>query len=248
MDMIRRILDSRVYDVALQTPLDPMVRLSQRLSRKVLLKREDLQPVFSFKIRGAYNRIARLSEEAKAKGVICASAGNHAQGVALSGKKLGIKATIVMPVTTPAIKIDAVRYWGGQVVLFGDTFDEAYAHARQLEAEQGLTFVHPYDDEDVIAGQGTIAIELLRQAPDLDAVFIATGGGGLMSGIGSCLRHFAPRAEIIGCWPENSAVLYRCLQADRLMEVRETATLSESTAGGVEAGSITFEKSVRKFI
>ena len=145
----------------------------------MLLKREDLQPVFSFKIRGAYNRIARLSNEAKAAGVICASAGNHAQGVALSADKLGIEATIVMPVTTPTIKIDAVRYRGGKVVLFGDAFDEAYGHARQLEREHGLTFVHPYDDGDVIAGQGTIGVEILHQHPDpIEAIFVPIGGGG----------------------------------------------------------------------
>ncbi len=172
-DYVRRILDARVYDVAVRTPLDPMVRLAGRLGSSIFLKREDLQPIFSFKIRGAYNRIVRLSDAAKAAGVICASAGNHAQGVALSANKIGIAATIVMPVTTPAIKIDAVRYWGGKVVLHGDTFDEAYIHALALERKHGLTFVHPYDDGDVIAGQGTIGVEMLNQHPDpIEAIFV----------------------------------------------------------------------------
>jgi threonine dehydratase len=240
MDMVRRILDSRVYDVALQTPLDPMVRLSQRLSRKVLLKREDLQPVFSFKIRGAYNRIARLSEEAKAKGVICASAGNHAQGVALSAKKLGIKATIVMPVTTPAIKIDAVRYWGGQVVLFGDTFDEAYAQARQLETEQGLTFVHPYDDEDVIAGQGTIAMEMLQQHPDpIEAVFVPIGGGGLAAGVASYIKFLRPETKVIGVEPVDAASMKAAIEAGQRVILDRVGLFADGVAVR-QAGEKTF--------
>ena len=161
-DYIKKILTARVYDVAIESPLDVMNRLSRRLNNRVLLKREDLQPVFSFKLRGAYNKIAGLPRDVLDKGVICASAGNHAQGVALAAQKLGAKATIVMPRTTPAIKIQAVRDRGGKIVLFGDTYDEAYQHARQLEAEKGLTFIHPYDDPEVIAGNGTIGMEILR--------------------------------------------------------------------------------------
>jgi threonine dehydratase len=218
-DYVRKILDSRVYDVAVQTPLDKMVRLSARIGSPVLLKREDLQPVFSFKIRGAYNRIAQLTPEQRACGVICASAGNHAQGVALSAQKLGIKATIVMPVTTPPIKIDAVRYWGGNAVLFGDTFDEAAAHARKLEVEQKLTFVHPYDDPDVIAGQGTIGMEILQQHPDpIEAVFVPIGGGGLAAGVASFIKFLRPETKVIGVEPADAASMKAAIEAgDRVV-------------------------------
>ncbi|HAL07135.1 MAG TPA: threonine ammonia-lyase, biosynthetic, partial [Brevundimonas sp.] len=183
-DTVRRILTARVYDVAEETPLDPLKRLSARIGRPALLKREDLQPVFSFKIRGAYNRIAALSEAELARGVICASAGNHAQGVALAAAKRGAAATIVMPTTTPGIKVAAVQGLGGQVVLHGESFDDAYAHARALEKETGAAFVHPFDDPDVIAGQGTVGLEILRQHADpIDAVFIPIGGGGLAAGV-----------------------------------------------------------------
>src|ERR671927_1737613 len=165
-DYIRKILTARVYDVAIESPLDPMPRLSERLGCAVRLKREDLQPVFSFKLRGAYNKIAGLPQDALERGVICASAGNHAQGVALAARKLGAKAVIVMPRTTPAIKVQAVKSLGGRVVLHGDAFDEAYAHAREVEAEKGLTFIHPYDDPAVIAGQGTVGMEIMRKHPD----------------------------------------------------------------------------------
>ena len=241
MDMVRRILDSRVYDVAQQTPLDPMLRLSQRLGRQVLLKREDLQPVFSFKIRGAYNRIARLPAEVKARGVICASAGNHAQGVALSGNKLGIKATIVMPVTTPAIKVEAVRYWGGNVVLFGDTFDEAYAHARKLEVEEGLTFVHPYDDEDVIAGQGTIAMEMLQQHPDpIEAVFVPIGGGGLAAGIARYVKFLRPETKVIGVEPVDAASMKAALEAGNRVILDRVGLFADGVAVR-QAGEKTYE-------
>ncbi|MFN5490360.1 MAG: pyridoxal-phosphate dependent enzyme, partial [Bradyrhizobium sp.] len=179
-DYAQSILTARVYDVAVETPLDPMPRLSERLSRSVLLKREDFQPIFSFKIRGAYNKIVRLPDAQRRMGVICASAGNHAQGVALSARKLGIPATIVMPRTTPAIKVEAVRRLGGDVVLHGDAFDDAQAKAREIEVARGLTFVHPFDDPDVIAGQGTVGMEILRQHPDpIEAIFVPIGGGGL---------------------------------------------------------------------
>ncbi|MEC7797755.1 MAG: pyridoxal-phosphate dependent enzyme, partial [Pseudomonadota bacterium] len=179
-DTIRRILTARVYDVAEETPLDPLRRLSARLERPVLLKREDLQPVFSFKIRGAYNKIAGLSQAELSKGVICASAGNHAQGVALAAARRNIPSTIVMPTTTPGIKVAAVRALGGEVVLHGDSFDEAYAHARHLESRTGAAFIHPFDDPAVIAGQGTVGLEIARQHADpIEAVFVPIGGGGL---------------------------------------------------------------------
>jgi threonine dehydratase len=188
---VERILKARVYDVAIESPLDPMPRLSARTGCEVLLKREDKQPVFSFKLRGAYNKIANLSETAARRGVICASAGNHAQGVALAAQRRGIPAVIVMPVTTPAIKVQAVVALGGEVVLHGEVFDAAYEHAMKLAAERQLVFVHPFDDPDVIAGQGTIAVEILKQAGnDIDAIFVAVGGGGLIAGIArGCCRH-----------------------------------------------------------
>ncbi|MFM2446734.1 MAG: hypothetical protein RI936_1181, partial [Pseudomonadota bacterium] len=179
-DYLRRILTARVYDVAIESPLDRAPRLSERLHNHVLLKREDLQPVFSFKLRGAYNKMVHLSAEERARGVIAASAGNHAQGVALAAQKLGCRAVIVMPVTTPAVKIEAVKGRGAEVVLHGDSYSDAYAHALELETQQSLTFVHPFDDPDVIAGQGTVAMEILRQHHPgehgpLHAIFVAIG-------------------------------------------------------------------------
>jgi len=195
---VKRIFSARVYDVAIETPLDLMQRLSRRTGNALFLKREDLQPVFSFKLRGAFNKIVKLSDEEKTRGIICASAGNHAQGVALSAKRLGIRAVIVMPVTTPVIKVDSVRSFGAEIVLYGDAFDDAYLHARKLEAEQGLSFVHPYDDPDVIAGQGTIAMEILRQHPDpIDAVFAAVGGGGLIAGIAAYVKFINPNIKVL---------------------------------------------------
>ncbi len=230
-DYVRKILDSRVYDVAVQTPLDKMVRLSARIGSPVLLKREDLQPVFSFKIRGAYNRIAQLSPEQRAAGVICASAGNHAQGVALSAQRLGIKATIVMPVTTPPIKVDAVRYWGGNAVLFGDTFDEAAAHARKLEVEHKLTFVHPYDDPDVIAGQGTIGMEILQQHPDpIEAVFVPIGGGGLAAGIASFVKFLRPETKVIGVEPADAASMKAAIEAGDRVVLNRVGLFADGTA------------------
>lgn len=213
-DYVRRILDARVYDVAIQSPLDAMPRLSQRLDATILLKREDLQPVFSFKIRGAYNRMARLPQALRDKGVICASAGNHAQGVALSAQRLGIDATIVMPLTTPQIKIDAVRHWGGHVVLYGDAFDEAYTHAKSLEQSQGLTFIHPFDDPDVIAGQGTIGVEILHQHADpIEAIFVPIGGGGLAAGIASYVKFLRPEIKVIGVEPVDAASMKAAIEA-----------------------------------
>jgi threonine dehydratase len=210
---VERILKARVYDVAIESPLDPMPRLSARVGNEVLLKREDKQPVFSFKLRGAYNKIANLSETAARRGVICASAGNHAQGVALAAKRRGIPAVIVMPVTTPAIKVQAVAALGGEVVLHGDVFDSAYEYAMKLAAERQLVFVHPFDDPDVIAGQGTVAVEILRQAgDDIDAIFVAVGGGGLIGGIAAYVKSLFPRIRIIGVEPEDAAGMHESLR------------------------------------
>ncbi|VTZ50321.1 threonine deaminase [Methylocella tundrae] len=237
-DYVRKILDARVYDVASVTPLERMTRLSQRLGCPALLKREDLQPVFSFKIRGAYNRIARLSAEARAAGVICASAGNHAQGVALSAQRLGIAATIVMPVTTPPIKIDAVRYWGGNVVLYGDAFDEAYAHAKALEKEHGLTFLHPFDDPDVIAGQGTIGMEILQQHPDpIEAIFVPIGGGGLAAGVASYVKFLRPETQVIGVEPVDAASMKAAIDAGERVILDRVGLFADGVAvrqAGVE--------------
>ncbi|MET1028027.1 MAG: threonine ammonia-lyase, biosynthetic [Dongiaceae bacterium] len=239
-DYIRKILDARVYDVAVQTPLDLMTRLSQRLGSSILLKREDLQPIFSFKIRGAYNRIARLSRQAREAGVICASAGNHAQGVALSAQRLAIEATIVMPVTTPTIKIDAVRYLGGKVVLHGDTFDEAYEHARILEQQQGLTFIHPYDDPDVIAGQGTIGMEILHQYPEpIEAVFVPIGGGGLAAGIASYVKFLRPETKVIGVEPVDAASMKAAIEADDRVVLDRVGLFADGVAVR-QAGAETF--------
>jgi len=212
-DYLERILNAQVYDVAIETPLELAGNLSRRLGSRILLKREDLQPVFSFKLRGAANKMAHLSPEQLARGVICASAGNHAQGVALVAQKMGVRAVIVMPQTTPAIKVDAVRARGGEVVLAGESFDEAYTHARELEEREGLSFVHPYDDPDVIAGQGTIAMEILRQhAKPIDAVFCAVGGGGLIAGVAAYIKRLRPQTRIIGVEAADAPTLTASLE------------------------------------
>jgi len=230
-DYIQKILTARVYDVAIESPLEVMNRLSRRLSNRVLLKREDLQPVFSFKLRGAYNKIAKLPRESLERGILCASAGNHAQGVALAAQKLGAKATIVMPRTTPAIKVQAVRDRGGRVVLFGDTYDEAYQHARQLEAEKGLVFIHPYDDPDVIAGQGTIGMEILRQHPDpIGAIFIAVGGGGLIAGVAAYVKFLRPDIKIIGVEPDDAASMHEALKHDRRVTLDQVGLFADGVA------------------
>jgi threonine dehydratase len=230
-DYAQAILTARVYDVAEETPLDPLTRLGERLGRQVLLKREDLQPVFSFKLRGAYNKIVRLSEDARARGVICASAGNHAQGVALAAKKLGIKATIVMPNTTPAIKVEAVRQLGGNAVLHGDAFDEAYAKARELEAAQGLTFVHPFDDPDVIAGQGTVDLEILRQHPDpIEAIFVPIGGGGLAAGVAAFVKFLSPRTKVIGVEPVDAACMAAAVAAGEIVTLNQVDLFADGVA------------------
>jgi threonine dehydratase len=212
--LLREILTSRVYDVARETPLDAAPRLSARLGVPVLLKREDLQPVFSFKIRGAYNRMAKLSDEERQHGVIAASAGNHAQGVAMSAQHLGLRARIVMPCTTPDIKVDAVRSRGAEVVLSGDTYADAYAFARDEAARTGATFIHPFDDLLVIAGQGTVGDEIVRQRPgDLDAIFIPVGGGGLLAGIAAYVKAVLPAVKIIGVEPVDADAMARSLAA-----------------------------------
>ena len=229
--MIKKILQARVYDVALQTPVEPARILSQRLNNQVWLKREDLQPVFSFKIRGAYNKIVNLTEQEKQKGVICASAGNHAQGVALAAARLGIKSVIVMPLTTPEIKVNAVRALGGKVVLYGDAFDQAAAHALQLQKKQGYTFVHPFDDLDVIAGQGTVGMEILRQHTGaLDAVFVPVGGGGLVAGVATYIKYLRPEIRVIGVEPEDSNCLQMAMKANRRVVLSEVGLFADGVA------------------
>lgn len=230
-DYLERILTSRVYDVAIETPLELAPNLSRRYRNKILLKREDLQPVFSFKLRGAYNKMAKLSREQRERGVITASAGNHAQGVALSASKLGCAATIVMPVTTPQIKIDAVKQYGGQVVLHGDSFNEAFHHATELAAQNGMTYIPPFDDPDVIAGQGTIGMEILRQHPDdLDAVFVAIGGGGLASGVASFIKRLKPEIKVIGVQPVDSDAMRQSIAKGERVELKDVGLFADGVA------------------
>ena len=230
-DYLQRVLNARVYDVAVETPLELAPALSARLGNRLLLKREDMQPVFSFKLRGAYNKMANLPRAALRRGVIAASAGNHAQGVALAAQKLKCAATIVMPVTTPHIKVAAVKARGGKVVLHGDSYDEAYAHARSIERRQNLTFVHPYDDPDVIAGQGTIAMEILHQhAQPIDAIFVAIGGGGLISGIAAYVKRLRPEIKVIGVQPEDADAMYRSLREGRRVRLAHVGLFADGVA------------------
>jgi threonine dehydratase len=230
-DYLRRILSARVYDVARESPLQAARSLSRRLGNHVLLKREDQQSVFSFKLRGAYNKMAQLAPEQLQRGVICASAGNHAQGVALAARKLGCRAVIVMPVTTPRVKVDAVQALGGEVVLHGDSYSDAYAHSLQLQQAQDLCFVHPFDDPDVIAGQGTIAMELLRQHQGpLDAVFVPIGGGGLIAGIAACLKAVRPEVRVIGVQMSDSAAMLRSVQAGKRVLLADVGLFADGTA------------------
>jgi threonine dehydratase len=230
-DYLERILTARVYDVAQETPLESAPRLCRRLDNHLLLKREDMQSVFSFKLRGAYNKMAQLSPEVLALGVIAASAGNHAQGVALGAQRLGTTAIIVMPITTPIMKVDAVAALGATVILEGDTYDDAYAHARQLEAEKGLTFIHPFDDPDVIAGQGTIGMEILRQYQQpIHAVFVAIGGGGLISGIAAYLKRLRPEIKIIGVEPIDSDAMSQSLAAGYRVRLPQVGLFADGVA------------------
>jgi len=230
-DYLQRILTARVYDVAVESALEPARTLSRRIGNHVLLKREDQQPVFSFKLRGAYNKMARLAPADRDRGVICASAGNHAQGVALAARRLGCNATIVMPVTTPRLKIDAVKALGGDVVLHGDSYSDAHGHAKALEAERGLTFVHPFDDPDVIAGQGTVAMEILRQHQGpLDAVFVAIGGGGLIAGVASYIKALRPEVKVIGVQMNDSDAMLRSVRAGKRVTLPDVGLFSDGTA------------------
>jgi threonine dehydratase len=249
-DYLKKILTARVYDVAIETALEPARNLSRRLHNTVLLKREDQQPVRSFKLRGAYNKMAHLTAEQLHKGVICASAGNHAQGVALSASKLGARAVIVMPTTTPQVKVDAVRGFGGEVVLFGESYSDAYNHALGLQQREDLTFVHPFDDPDVIAGQGTVAMEMLRQVqtlvadkaaksgqksshiagPRLDAVFVAIGGGGLVAGVANYIKAVDPRIKVIGVQMNDSDAMIQSVVAKQRVTLPDVGLFSDGTA------------------
>ena len=237
--LLRDILTSRVYDVARETPLDPAPRLSRRLANDVLLKREDLQPIFSFKIRGAYNRMSRLSPQERERGVIAASAGNHAQGVAYSARRLGIRAVIVMPRTTPEIKIDAVKALGADVVLAGDRYSEAQQHAETLASEGGLVFIHPFDDPLVIAGQGTVAVELLRQAPELDAIFVPVGGGGLIAGIAAYIKAVRPDVDVIGVEPVDADAMAQSLESGNRVRLDDVGLFADGVAVQ-QVGAATF--------
>lgn len=228
---VKRILDARIYDLAEETPIDEAPLLSARLGNRILLKREDLQPVFSFKLRGAYNKLLQLSEAERARGVVAASAGNHAQGLALAANKMTIKATIVMPRTTPQIKIDAVRAHGARVVLRGDTYDAASQHARQLVEDRDLVYIHPFDDPDVIAGQGTIAVEILRQHPgEINAIFVPVGGGGLCAGIAAYVKYVRPEIKIIAVESADAACLAAAMAKGRRVRLKEVGLFADGTA------------------
>src|SRR5687767_1719878 len=230
-DYLERILKARVYDVASESPLELAPALSKRLGNRLFLKREDLQPVFSFKLRGAYNKMAGLPRQRLARGVIAASAGNHAQGVALAAQRLGCRAVIVMPVTTPRIKVDAVAARGAEVVLHGDSYAEAYARASRLKTKRGLTFVHPYDDPEVIAGQGTIGLEILRQHPrPIDAIFVPVGGGGLISGIAAYVKKINPRIRIVGVEPTDADAMARSLKAGKRIKLDHVGLFADGVA------------------
>ena len=231
IDYLERILTARVYDVAIESALEPAPNLSARLKNDVLLKREDMQPVFSFKLRGAYNKMANLSAAQRKRGVIAASAGNHAQGVALAANHLRCRATIVMPATTPQIKIAAVAARGARVVLFGDSYDEAYAHSLKIAGREKLTFVHPYDDPDVIAGQGTIGMEILRQhGGPIDAIFVAVGGGGLIAGIAAYVKRLRPGIRIICVEPADADAMARSLAAGRRVKLAQVGLFADGVA------------------
>ncbi|MGH8561232.1 MAG: threonine ammonia-lyase, biosynthetic, partial [Nevskiales bacterium] len=227
----KRIESASVYDVAIQSPLEAAPQLSERLGNTVLLKREDLQPVHSFKLRGAYNKVAKLSAKQRVRGVICASAGNHAQGLALAASRAGIKSLIVMPRTTPSIKVEAVKRFGSRILLHGDTYDEAYEEARRQAAERGMSFVHPYDDPDVIAGQGTVGMEILRQHPGkLDAVFVPVGGGGFIAGVAAYIKAVRPKVKVIGVEPEDAACLQAALKTGKRVVLDQIGLFADGVA------------------
>ena len=231
IDYLERVLTARVYDVAIESPLEVAPALSRRLGNRLLLKREDLQAVFSFKLRGAYNKMARLAPAKLKKGVITASAGNHAQGVALAAQKLGCRAVIVMPVTTPKIKVDAVLARGAEAVLRGDSYSDAYKHAMRMKRRLGLTFVHPYDDPEVIAGQGTIGMEILRQhARPIHAVFVPVGGGGLIAGIAAYIKRVRPSIRIIGVEPADADAMAKSLKARRRVVLDRVGLFADGVA------------------
>jgi len=231
IDYLERILNSRVYDVAVETPLELAPNLSARLGNRLMLKREDMQPVFSFKLRGAYNKMAHLPAQSLRRGVIAASAGNHAQGVALAAQKLGCRAVIVMPVTTPRIKVEAVAARGAEVVLQGDSYSDAREHARKLERRLRLSFVHPFDDPDVIAGQGTVGMEILRQTTrPIHAVFVAIGGGGLISGVASYVKRLQPEIKVIGVQPVDSDAMARSIAAGRRVVLPHVGLFADAVA------------------
>ncbi|HPV24849.1 MAG TPA: pyridoxal-phosphate dependent enzyme, partial [Casimicrobium sp.] len=231
LDYLTRILNAKVYDVAIETSLARASLLSTRLGLNVLIKREDEQPVFSFKLRGAYNKMAHLSAKQLAAGVVAASSGNHAQGVALAAQKLGTSATIVMPKTTPTIKVDAVRSRGANVVLFGESYSDSYEHALAIATKSKKAFIHPYDDPDVIAGQGTIGMEILRQHQgDIDAIFVAVGGGGLISGIAAYVKAVRPKTKIIAVEPFDSSAMTQSLRAGRRVEIDNVGLFADAIA------------------
>ena len=228
---VKRILDAQIYDLVVRTPIDEAPQLSLRLGNRVLLKREDLQPIFSFKLRGAYNKMLSLGKAELAKGVIAASAGNHAQGLAMAAQKIGAKATIVMPTTTPQIKVNAVKALGAKVILQGDSYDEASDYAQRLVIEKEMTYIHPFDDPEVIAGQGTIAMEILQQVPErLDAVFIAVGGGGLCAGMAAYIKTVRPEIKVIAVEAEDSACLDAAMKAGRRVRLKNVGIFADGTA------------------
>ena len=228
---IKRILEANVYDVSVETPLSQAAFLTERLSNNILIKREDLQPVYSFKCRGAYNCISKKTPEQLAKGIVTASAGNHAQGVALAAQKLGIKATIVMPLTTPEIKVASAKARGGKVVLHGDTFDEAFTYSQKLVEEKGMTYIHPYDDPDVIAGQGTIAMEMLRQhTGDIHAIFVPVGGGGIAAGVAAYVKYLRPEIKVIAVESTESACLAAAMKAGRRVTLPQVGIFADGVA------------------
>jgi threonine dehydratase len=245
-DYLERVLKARVYDVAIESPLELAASLSKRLRNRLFIKREDLQPVFSFKLRGAYNKMAGLGRQRLARGVIAASAGNHAQGVALAAQRLGCRAVIVMPVTTPRIKVDAVAARGAKVVLHGDSYTDAYIKAMELKKKRGLVFVHPYDDPEVIAGQGTIGMEILRQQPKPDAIFVPVGGGGLISGIAAYVKRVRPSVKVIGVEPVDADAMTRSLKKGRRVRLDQVGLFADGVAVK-EVGKETF-RLCRRFV